>query len=305
MPDKTEDPLLIALKSRDAASLADLLAAGRSWDERFRFDRTPLHLAAASGAEECARLLVARGANLEALDEAGESPLIHALSAGQVETAAALIELGARLAYGFTPTDSPDIREKHRQLFEDISAASRVAYPEIYRILDDPSVDIDWDAIDASTTDFYVGVVMAPREIHAVHHCTNLEALQLLFRQPGITFDLHDGAGYWPLKSFAESGDDAVLAWLLDHGATPDFTSTGETALHAAVRGNHRECVRRLLAAGANPNQQDVDGQTPMFGATSEAMLALLLAHGADPNIRDQASFTHADWVERRQRPIP
>lgn len=139
---------------------------------------------------------------------------------------------------------------------------------------------------------------MAAREIHIVHHCANLATLQLLARLPGLTFDLHDGAGYWPLKTFAENGDAAAVEWLMRHGASPDFTSTGETALHAAVAGSHVGCARLLLEAGANPNRQDVDGCVPMWRVASDEMLDLLLAHGADLSIGDQCGFKPSHWVE-------
>lgn len=298
MPDSANDPLIAALKSDDTVEVVRELKAGRTLTERFHFGRTPLHVAAMNGATKCVRLLVERGALLEARDDAGHSPLISALGAGLAETAALLIQLGAHPSYRHTPEDSPAIRERLRRDYEALTAATRVAHPEVFRLLDEVALDIDEEAFQNEMLDNCVAASVSPSEIYAVHHCANLETLQLLRCQPGVTFDLHDGAGYWPLKSFAEKGDSEAVDWLLRHGATPDFTSTGETALHSAVANNHLECARLLLAAGANPNQQDVDGCVPMWGVASDAMLDLLLAHGADPTIGDQCDFKPSHWVK-------
>ncbi|XP_053975849.1 BRCA1-associated RING domain protein 1-like isoform X1 [Hylaeus volcanicus] len=62
----------------------------------------------------------------------------------------------------------------------------------------------------------------------------------------------------------------------------------GETKLHAACLKNNEEHVKRLLAAGANPNTKDNYGWTPLqevvnYGFTN--ICQLLLACGTSPNI--------------------
>ena len=88
-------------------------------------------------------LIDQRGAILEAHDEAGQSPLIYAVSARHADTCAALIELGALLSYRHTPEDSPALREELRRNYEAASSASRTAHPDIYRVLDDASLELD------------------------------------------------------------------------------------------------------------------------------------------------------------------
>jgi ankyrin repeat protein len=55
-------------------------------------------------------------------------------------------------------------------------------------------------------------------------------------------------------------------------------------SLHTAVAGGHRGAVTELLVAGANPNEQDASGNTPLHFASAEVM-DLLLQAKADPNI--------------------
>ncbi|HWN95149.1 MAG TPA: ankyrin repeat domain-containing protein [Methylomirabilota bacterium] len=297
---KTEenDPLVDALHTDDAAGLERQLAEGRKSAERFHFGRTPLHIAAESGARDCARVLLSRGADLEAHDEAGQTPLFSALQSGQAALAAELIAAGALLHYRFKREDTPEIREELRKSYDEVQRHARELHPDIYKILDSVMSGTERKDWDQETTQSLIETSLAESEIHAVHHCANVECLKLLAAQPGVTFNIHDGGGYWPLKTFAESGDAAAVEWLLQNGAAPNFTSTGETALHAAVSRDHVPCARLLIHAGANVNQQDVDGSVPLASVASEGMLDLLLAHGADPTIGDQCTFKPSHWVK-------
>ena len=59
---------------------------------------------------------------------------------------------------------------------------------------------------------------------------------------------------------------------------------SGQTALHAAVRGQQASVVTMLLRAGASPNVLDSDGETPVFACafngTAQIMAELLRAKG-------------------------
>lgn len=58
---------------------------------------------------------------------------------------------------------------------------------------------------------------------------------------------------------------------LLDRGACPQAhtVGTGETPLHLAARFSRPTAARRLLEAGANPNQPDRAGRTPLHAAVA------------------------------------
>ena len=298
MRNSKNDPFAAAIEKDDGQAVARLLASGRTVGERFHFHQTPLHLAARSGAEKCARLFIKQGADVESHDAAGHTPLLYALQSGHEAVAEFLLTLGARLHYVFKPADTPEIRERLREQYRWVAGESRKAHPEIYRLIDEGSSDFDRDAFNLELAESFVQTAISTTEIHAVHHCGTLGTLQLVASQRGISLNVHDSAGYWPLKTFTENGNAEAVSWLLANGAKPDFTSTGDTALHAAVAGNHLECARLLLQARADPNQQDVDGCVPMIRVKSDEMLDLLLAHGADPNIGDQCDFKPSHWVE-------
>ena len=109
------------------------------------------------------------------------------------------------------------------------------------------------------------------------------EALMRLLLERGAVPEDHD------LYLTAFSGDDhRRLRLLLDH--TPDVAATAEMALAAPVSTKDTEGVRLLLEAGADPNRYaDDEGQpTSAVHAAVRAdcpaeLIALLIAHGADP----------------------
>lgn len=92
----------------------------------------------------------------------------------------------------------------------------------------------------------------------------------------------------------------SVLEYLLANDADPNRQTNegGDSVLLGIAYLNHAECVRLLLAAGADPNAMVKDtGETPLHNALvgcgenatavdRHAVVRLLIEHGADPNRR-------------------
>jgi len=68
------------------------------------------------------------------------------------------------------------------------------------------------------------------------------------------------------LKASAD-GDTSQVKTLLAEGADVNFRQGCRTPLLNAVAGNHPETVSVLLKAGANDNERDCDGRTPLLFA--------------------------------------
>mmetsp|Transcript_29766 Transcript_29766/g.41102 ORF Transcript_29766/g.41102 Transcript_29766/m.41102 type:complete len:208 (-) Transcript_29766:32-655(-) len=99
------------------------------------------------------------------------------------------------------------------------------------------------------------------------------------------------------LQTACESGETekvpAILERLFETGVSVNsLGSEGDTALHLAALHGHNECVRLLLAAGADPQPVDEDGGTPLHDACAGGYLEivqLLLSVGAEKGIHNCA----------------
>ena len=87
--------LLGAASSGDTAVTARLLGQGADVNARNNQGDTPLLLAAKSGKIDTAQLLIEKGANIEAKNNVGETALITACTAGHAEIVQLLVEKGA------------------------------------------------------------------------------------------------------------------------------------------------------------------------------------------------------------------
>jgi ankyrin repeat protein len=60
------------------------------------------------------------------------------------------------------------------------------------------------------------------------------------------------------------AGDAQVISRFLDHGGNPSLGERGYSLLHEAVYCKQKAIMKLLLDAGANVNQEDQDGLTPL-----------------------------------------
>ncbi|MBS1721493.1 MAG: ankyrin repeat domain-containing protein [Armatimonadetes bacterium] len=115
--------------------------------------------------------------------------------------------------------------------------------------------------------------------------------------------------GFTPLSlASAFAGPDTVSN-LIGNGADVNVRGTalgGVAPIHAAVFGRQNESLDLLLAAGADPNLRQEGGFTALMGAAqngNEPMVASLLAAGADPAATTDAGKTASDMAEESGHP--
>ena len=83
-------------------------------------------------------------------------------------------------------------------------------------------------------------------------------------------------------------------------GVNAPLNKEGKTALHLAVARNDEKTARNLLRVNANPNQQDKQGQSPLFDAIAAKnmpMVTLLADKGASFDLRDDEKRSALDWA--------
>ncbi|MFI9626322.1 ankyrin repeat domain-containing protein [Streptomyces sp. NPDC052042] len=113
------------------------------------------------------------------------------------------------------------------------------------------------------------------------------------------------------LVTAATFGDVAEVDALLRRGARPDAANAdGTTPLYAAAIGGHADIVRRLLLAGAPPDEESgyLTEGTALCAAACWGLTEVvreLLAHGADPDLREDQGTGRSPLEWARNGPYP
>jgi hypothetical protein len=113
----------------------------------------------------------------------------------------------------------------------------------------------------------------------------------------GADINLPNGGKRTPLMAAAYSGNVKMVDLLLAHGAKTDYVgASGYTVLHFAVfQTDNVDVCKRLVAAGADINAADDNGQTPLIQAVRLEQLDTarwLVDHHADVNHKDRQGHT-------------
>lgn len=106
----------------------------------------------------------------------------------------------------------------------------------------------------------------------------------------GISPSLEDGTRHeTALHYFAAAGNDEMVAFLLETGATPNAADVdGYTPLHWAAWDNKDSTAALLISRGAHINACNSENRTPLIVAASGGHLAvvkILVGRGADKNV--------------------
>ncbi|MDR2403116.1 MAG: ankyrin repeat domain-containing protein [Spirochaetaceae bacterium] len=106
-------------------------------------------------------------------------------------------------------------------------------------------------------------------------------------------YDIRFFDGTAPLHHAAGEGHTGYVEYLLNKKAMVNIKSaSGATPLHEAARSGNIGIMKMLLARGAEVNAQDAKGNSVMHIAIPREShregLELLLSYGANPNLRDE-----------------
>ncbi len=289
---QTAEQYYQAIRRDDLAALRLLVQRGEV-NVRDRQGSVPLFYAAAYGSLDAMRLLVAAGAEVNAANALGATPLL--VSMAEPEKVRFLIDHGADV----------NARSKMGRTPLWIAAATDGASGTVKLLLDrgaNPAVRDE----------------MQSTPLLAATAAGDTASIRLLLDRSAGVND-RDAAGFTPLMYAAMNGNRKAVEWLLARGADVNAVSAREvnprvkngavatglfTPLLLAAATGGPEVVQKLLEAGADIDAQDVRGLTPLMLAiaTDHAdirTIRLLLKRGANAVIRDREGLTAADWARR------
>lgn len=266
---------VIAFAAACAALLITLFLANRGEGV------TPLMKAAKSGNVVEIKVLVEKGAKVDAQSRYGWTALMFAAWQGHEDAVRILLEAGAdpEIKSGGVPSRFQTVggHPPSSALHESV----RNDHLHIAKSLVNAGAGVDAGA-----------VALAGRS-------GDLDFLAFL-NDHGADWNVASGNAFHasPLCGAASVGKLAAVRWLIEHGANPNLVAVGQTALKEAVINDEVEIVEFLLQHGANPNL--VYGSTEEFAlftavtkfttdrdyAANLSIIRLLLEHGSDQTQR-------------------
>lgn len=269
-PAKPVDPKLAALirvvRSRDTKAVGKMIAVSPELiNARDNAGATPLLHAAGFGNLETMELLLAHGADVNLANRRKSTPLDWALN--DEAKARLLIEHGANVNAKTVDGRTP--------LYQAASMGNAVP---VVRLLLEKGADPNAKTLTGTTP-----LMAAARN--------NIEAEHILI-ESHADINARNAAGATALMAAASTGRPQAVRMLLEKGADPNAkTKRNECALADAATAGNEETVKLLLDRGAEVNTQDIRGYSPLiYAAGSDAMPAgivkLLLEKGANVTVR-------------------
>ncbi|XP_028163008.1 transient receptor potential channel pyrexia [Ostrinia furnacalis] len=241
---------------------------------------SPLHVAAFSGSTECASYLLSCGSDPNYMPRCF-APLHCAAFGNSVQVANLLISHGASVhaAVKYVNCEGGLLH-----------CAVRANSVECMKLFISHGVDVN--QIEPGGTN----------AIHLAADLGMTQCLTILLETPGADANVRTRVGdreSTALHLAADGGFVDCVDLLLSKGADATLKNhRGFTALHLAARAASLECVESLLRKGnAEPNAMDFDMRTPLHAAIGKSdsacdIIETLISWGANVNQKDEYGFT-------------
>jgi ankyrin repeat protein len=231
-----------------------LIRAGADLNAENDYGVTPLSLACTNGSTAMVQKLLKAGANANAARQTGETAIMTAARTGNVEVVKLLLARGADVN-----------RHETRRGQTALMWAVEQDHPEIARALIEQGADLH-----ARSKLGFTPLLFAAQQ-------SDLDSVRALLAA-GV--DVNEATSEWgsALVAATARGHQALSLFLLEEGADPNAADgSGVTALHYAV-------LRGLAVIASVPAHLGVNA--PLYRPNMMELVKALLARGANPNAR-------------------
>ena len=238
--------------------------------------RTALHAASSTKQEAAARLLVSRGACVNAVDARSNTPLMAACSESDAPYTPDAVDSVAR----FLLENGAECNFQNNSGDTALHEAAGSRQSGVVSVLLDHSADIN-SRNRAHNTALHIAC-------NRTRNMKKIEAEEVVRKllDRGADYDAPGMGDMTPLATACQVGEESIMKLLLNKGAS--FTADkafGRSPLHFAVVRGRESVLRLLLEHGHNLDVLDGYGETPLILAcreSHEGVVRLLLEAGAD-----------------------
>ena len=291
-----------AAKKADLKEVKRLLERGADVNAKDDYGITPLHRAAINSNRAVAELLIAKGADVNTKSNAGMTPLHWALGEGPVETAELLIAKGADVNVkdniGKTPLHivaNKDVAALLIAKNADLNAKDGIGQTPLVAACFNKHKDVAV-LLTRSGADVKAGDNAGRTPLHLAHFFKDKELAELLISQ-GANVNARSNDGRTPLYQAVGIDSNSLAELLITNGADINVRDKyGETPLHNAGVNT----IAWLIAKGADVEAKNNDGRTPLILAAyndRKDKAELLIANGANVNAEDNNGRTPLYWA--------
>lgn len=225
------------LNEKTSVRVADILAA------QDISGTTPLHEAVRYGRVDIARILLDNGANVNALDSIGKSPILLIVpSAAQRDMYPLLLQYRANV----------NQKDMYGDTALHVATMANTSVSILSLLVSSGAVVNERNKEGATPLKLAIDL-KHPEQVR-------------FFAQNGGDIYAEDIEGNTPISKALESDTLEMLRTLLSSGNISSTDSSGNTALHIALSKDAPiECVRYLVEAGSDVNVRNKNGDSPLF----------------------------------------